>query len=250
MYGLRTCFFCISPLVASTSTIGKLSWCGLPEQFWGSGCTLSFVEAAAPNSVPQRLYEIHIIFLLLYALGGFPSPSMMHIEYVVSSIVPVHRISEHGNPRLLADIRMRGSCQTTFGQLQVNLSILVQILLLLYFICRLWYLAEVSCTSLYYSKDFHQLSRHTITFTMLSIFNPFRSAAPRPPDVIPLDPVKTHEVETTRSDSARTLKHLLKLNHAKHAILYSHDRFHNHLPSCTCPAPTSFSLRKLGKLIS
>ena len=122
-----------------------------------------------------------------------------------------------------------GKLSNTLSQLEVNDLYLFE------------YFSFISCvafdtflrypeTSLHYSRDLHQCSKHIITSTMLSIFNPFRSVAPRPPDVIPLDPVKTHEVETTRSDSARTLKHLLKLNHAKHAILYSHDRFHNHLP--------------------
>lgn len=37
-------------------------------------------------------------------------------------------------------------------------------------------------------------------------------------------------VETSSNRLTRTLKHLIKANHSNHAILYSHDRFHNHLP--------------------
>ena len=47
---------------------------------------------------------------------------------------------------------------------------------------------------------------------------------------IPLPPVPAVHVETDHSKPVRTLKHLLKLNHAEHAILFHDRQFHNHLP--------------------
>ena len=43
-------------------------------------------------------------------------------------------------------------------------------------------------------------------------------------------PVKVHEIETAQEKRARSLKHLLKLNHVNNAILYNDLKFHNHAP--------------------
>lgn len=48
--------------------------------------------------------------------------------------------------------------------------------------------------------------------------------------VFDLSPVKVHETDTAQEKPARALKHLLKLNHANHAILWNERRFHNHAP--------------------
>ncbi|EAW09388.1 questin oxidase family protein [Aspergillus clavatus NRRL 1] len=48
--------------------------------------------------------------------------------------------------------------------------------------------------------------------------------------VFDIPPVKVHEVDTAVEKPARALKHLLKLNHANHAILYNDRKFHNHAP--------------------
>ncbi|KAJ5692207.1 hypothetical protein N7462_001630 [Penicillium macrosclerotiorum] len=42
--------------------------------------------------------------------------------------------------------------------------------------------------------------------------------------------VKIHDLEAAHEKPARALKHLLKLNHANHAILYNDRKFHNHAP--------------------
>ncbi len=52
---------------------------------------------------------------------------------------------------------------------------------------------------------------------------------------ISLPPVPTHDIEATTSKdkkdkATRRLKHLLKLNHVNHAILFHHRHFHNHAP--------------------
>lgn len=47
---------------------------------------------------------------------------------------------------------------------------------------------------------------------------------------ITLESVDIHEVETLQEKRARTLKHLIKLNHVNHAILFHNRQFHNHLP--------------------
>ncbi|KAH8426700.1 questin oxidase family protein [Aspergillus melleus] len=48
--------------------------------------------------------------------------------------------------------------------------------------------------------------------------------------VFNLPPVKVHETDTAHEKPARALKHLLKLNHANHAILWNERKFHNHAP--------------------
>ncbi|KAJ5572816.1 hypothetical protein N7450_009800 [Penicillium hetheringtonii] len=52
----------------------------------------------------------------------------------------------------------------------------------------------------------------------------------RDKQVIEIPPVKVHDLENSQEKSARALKHLLKLNHANHAILYNARKFHNHAP--------------------
>ena len=54
-----------------------------------------------------------------------------------------------------------------------------------------------------------------------------------PTTSISLPPVPTHDLEATTASKDRTtrrLKHLLKLNHVNHAILFHHRHFHNHAP--------------------
>jgi hypothetical protein len=47
---------------------------------------------------------------------------------------------------------------------------------------------------------------------------------------IDLPSVEIHDVETAAEKRPRTLKHLLKANHANHSIIYHDLRFHNHTP--------------------
>ncbi|KAI9662138.1 MAG: hypothetical protein M1831_002834 [Alyxoria varia] len=47
---------------------------------------------------------------------------------------------------------------------------------------------------------------------------------------INLSNVKRHDVETSKDRSARSLKHLIKANHANHSIIYHNLEFHNHAP--------------------
>ncbi|KAL6720684.1 hypothetical protein ACLMJK_002609 [Lecanora helva] len=47
---------------------------------------------------------------------------------------------------------------------------------------------------------------------------------------IAIKPVEVHDVEAQNEKRARTLKHLLKLNHTNHSIVYHQLQFHNHMP--------------------
>lgn len=47
---------------------------------------------------------------------------------------------------------------------------------------------------------------------------------------IDIPAVKVHEIDSLPEKPARALKHLLKLNHVNHAILFNHREFHNHMP--------------------
>ena len=79
--------------------------------------------------------------------------------------------------------------------------------------------------------DQENTARNTsIMLSLSSVFNLpsiFKTKVPR---VIDIAPVKTHNVEVEKDKRARSLKHLLKLNHASHSILYHDLEFHNHMP--------------------
>jgi len=45
-----------------------------------------------------------------------------------------------------------------------------------------------------------------------------------------LPSVEIHDIETSAEKRPRTLKHLLKANHANYSIIYHDLRFHNHTP--------------------
>lgn len=72
-------------------------------------------------------------------------------------------------------------------------------------------------------------------FTISSFPFSFNSFRQKPTTSIILKPVDIHDVETLQEKPARTLKHLLKLNHVNHSILFHHNQFHNHLPHVYMP---------------
>jgi hypothetical protein len=47
---------------------------------------------------------------------------------------------------------------------------------------------------------------------------------------IEIPSVEIHDIETSTDRRARTLKHLIKGNHANHSIIYHDLRFNNHMP--------------------
>ena len=62
------------------------------------------------------------------------------------------------------------------------------------------------------------------------------------PDIaVDVRPVEVHDLDTLHDKRARTLKHLLKLNHVNHSIVYHHLQFHNHMPH-VCGFPSNNSL--------
>ncbi|KAI4252308.1 MAG: hypothetical protein L6R42_008011, partial [Xanthoria sp. 1 TBL-2021] len=84
------------------------------------------------------------------------------------------------------------------------------------------------------TKNETQFSNVSTMFSSFSSFsNPFRlprflssgsSAA------VAVDPVEVHDVEIQHDKRARTLKHLLRLNHVNNSILYHDLEFDNHMP--------------------
>ncbi|KAF2109467.1 hypothetical protein BDV96DRAFT_502678 [Lophiotrema nucula] len=60
----------------------------------------------------------------------------------------------------------------------------------------------------------------------LPFSNPFAGSFPK----INLPSVEIHDIETAAEKRPRTLKHLLKANHANYSIIYHDLRFHNHTP--------------------
>ena len=49
-----------------------------------------------------------------------------------------------------------------------------------------------------------------------------------------LPSVEVHDIETAAEKRSRTLKHLIKANHANYSIIYHDLRFHNHTPHVRC----------------
>ncbi|KAJ5820263.1 hypothetical protein N7474_005854 [Penicillium riverlandense] len=70
----------------------------------------------------------------------------------------------------------------------------------------------------------------SISLPSLKLFSPGKGQS------IDLAPIQVHEIETAQEKPARALKHLLKLNHANHAILWNNRKFHNHAPHILCSA--------------
>lgn len=56
------------------------------------------------------------------------------------------------------------------------------------------------------------------------------NSAPQSPPYDGLPPVEVSDYETSPLPRDRRLKHLLRLNHQDHAVLFSSLRFHNHIP--------------------
>lgn len=67
-------------------------------------------------------------------------------------------------------------------------------------------------------------------FTIPAFKLPFLNTSDRKYPAIDLPPVDIHDVETAAEKRPRTLKHLLKANHANYSIIYHELRFHNHTP--------------------
>jgi hypothetical protein len=65
---------------------------------------------------------------------------------------------------------------------------------------------------------------------MISINYPFRKTVHSQAFGIKLPSVEVYNIETLKDKEGRTLKHMIKLNHAEHAILFNQRKFHNHLP--------------------
>lgn len=83
------------------------------------------------------------------------------------------------------------------------------------------------------AKTNHTLINPTMFSSFSSFSNPFgvpRFLGGNPGTAIDLNSVEIHHVETQNEKRARTLKHLLKLNHANHSIVYHDLEFHNHMP--------------------
>lgn len=75
-------------------------------------------------------------------------------------------------------------------------------------------------------------------FSSFSSFaNPFSFLSRSRGGTIDLKSVDIHDVETHNDKRSRTLKHLLKLNHANYSILFHDLQFHNHAPHVLRPFP-------------
>jgi hypothetical protein len=51
---------------------------------------------------------------------------------------------------------------------------------------------------------------------------------------VDLPSVEVHDIETAAEKRPRTLKHLIKANHANYSIIYHDLRYHNHTPHVCC----------------
>ncbi|KAI9880301.1 MAG: hypothetical protein M1830_004180 [Pleopsidium flavum] len=71
---------------------------------------------------------------------------------------------------------------------------------------------------------FSSFSSFSLPFNLPRIFSARRGPG------IDIRSVEVHDVEVMHEKRARTLKHLLKLNHVNHSIVYHDLQFHNHMP--------------------
>jgi hypothetical protein len=69
-----------------------------------------------------------------------------------------------------------------------------------------------------------------------SIYKYLTTGSPRALQSISIPSVEIYEVETMPDKRPRTLKHLLKANHANFAILSNKLQFYNHMPHILCSA--------------
>lgn len=63
-----------------------------------------------------------------------------------------------------------------------------------------------------------------------SVYRYFTTGSSRGHKAIDLPSVEIHDVETQPEKRPRTLKHLLKANHANYAVFFHNLQFHNHMP--------------------
>ncbi len=85
-----------------------------------------------------------------------------------------------------------------------------------------------------------ELTGSTMFSPFSSFSNPFslpRILGGNPGIAIDIKSVGIHDVETQQEKRARTLKHLLKLNHTNHSIVYHNLQFHNHTPHVSRSLP-------------
>ncbi len=90
-----------------------------------------------------------------------------------------------------------------------------------------------------------QINRLFDMFSLLSGKSSMFTKNPRSVDDnsdFDLEPVDINDVEIFNNKSFQTLKHLMKLNHIDHSILYNENQFHNHMPH-VCPAISSLKLK-------
>lgn len=94
---------------------------------------------------------------------------------------------------------------------------------------------------------------HLVTHVMFSSFSSFSLpfAVPRflggnPGPAVDIHPVDVHDIETKHEKPARTLKHLLKLNHVNHSIVYHNLEFHNHMPHVCASAVVAILTRSIS----
>lgn len=68
------------------------------------------------------------------------------------------------------------------------------------------------------------------------VYKFFTSSTSRALQPIRIPSVEIHDVETSPEKRERTLKHLLKANHANYAVFYHSLQFDNHMPHILCAA--------------
>jgi hypothetical protein len=88
---------------------------------------------------------------------------------------------------------------------------------------------------------------HSAMFSLPRFALPsFLSAGSGSYPAVELPSVETHDIETAAEKRSRTLKHLIKANHANYSILYNQLRFHNHAPHVRCSDVPNYVAAKLG----
>lgn len=83
-------------------------------------------------------------------------------------------------------------------------------------------------------RTFNMFSSFSLPFKILGLGASNKNDTVHRP--VTVKPVPVHEIETSRDKRARALKHILKINHANHSIIYHSLQFHNHAPHVSAVA--------------
>lgn len=150
--------------------------------------------------------------------------------------IPLHRIADVRSSDLQPHTNITCIISTLLQTSTIHCSSQPR-LLVSHHLCFLLLNPEtISCCHVVYHAMFSSFSSFTLPFALP------RLLGGDPGSAIDIHPVDVRDIETKHERPARTLKHLLKLNHVTHSIVYHNLEFHNHMPHVCASAVNTFRI--------